>query len=191
MSPELDRFLAAARDARPAIDWPERVAEAMRRLLADAGPGLADELGADIAASDQKGIAVYAQGPDLTVYAVSGQGGLRSAPHDHATTAVVGLIEGSEGYKVYRREGHRAVETGRVRVAAGQVAVMPQETIHAMWCEPGEAGLSLHVYGNSHFDVAERRQWDPATLTEEPFEVGRQRAWIRELTRAARSAPTA
>jgi predicted metal-dependent enzyme (double-stranded beta helix superfamily) len=186
MSPQLAAFLAACRHARPELDWPERMAQAMRRLLADAGPSLAAELRTDIAASEQKGIAVYAQGPDLTVYAVSGQGGLRSAPHDHATTAVVGLIEGSEGYKVYRRERERAVETGRVRVAAGQVAVMGEDTVHAMWCEPGESGLSLHVYGNSHFDADGRHQWDPVTLAEEPFEVGRQRAWIRELTRAAR-----
>ena len=69
-----------------------------------------------------------------------------------------------------------------VRVSAGQVAVMGEETVHSMWCEPTESGLSLHAYGNSHFDVVERRQWDPHTLREEPFEVGRQRAWVRELT---------
>lgn len=186
MSSDLALFLAACQAARPYENWPERIAEAMRRLIAEA-PQLAQELRGDIAASDTKGIAVYAQGPELTIYAVEGTGGLRSAPHDHATTAVVGLIEGSEGYRTWRREGAHLAEGPRVRVSAGQVAVMGEETVHSMWCEPGESGLSLHAYGNSHFDVIERRQWDPHTLREEPFDVGLQRAWIRELTKAARA----
>jgi len=186
MSSELVLFLAACQAARSYEDWPERIAAAMRRLIAEA-PQLAHELRGDIAMSDTKGIAVYVQGPELTIYAVEGSGGLRSAPHDHATTAVVGLIEGSEGYRTWRREGGQVVEGPRVRVSAGQVAVMGDETVHSMWCEPGESGLSLHAYGNSHFDVVERRQWDPHTLREEPFDVGRQRAWIRELTKAARA----
>jgi predicted metal-dependent enzyme (double-stranded beta helix superfamily) len=187
MSPDLADFLAACRAARPHPDWPQRMAEAMRRLIADAGPGLAAELRADIGASPQKGIALYAQGPDLTIYAVEGAGGLRSAPHDHGTTAVVGLVEGSEGYRTWRPDGSGLAEGPRVRVAAGQVAVMGEETVHSMWCEPGESGLSLHVYGNSHFDAEGRRQWDPETLAQEPFDVTRQRAWIRELTKAARA----
>lgn len=186
MSPDLALFLAACRAARPHQDWPERTAAAMRRLISEA-PRLADELRSDIAASETRGIAVYTQTRDLTIYAVEGTGGLRSAPHDHATTAVVGLIEGSESYRTWRRVGARLAESTPVRVSAGQVAVMGEETVHSMWCAPGESGLSLHAYGNSHFDVAERRQWHPHTLREEPFDVARQRAWIRELTTAARS----
>lgn len=186
MSPDLALFLDACRAARPYEDWPERIAAAMRRLIAE-GPHLPHELRGDIAASETRGIAVYAQAPDLTIYAVEGTGGLRSAPHDHATTAVVGLIEGSEGYRTWRRVGAQLAEGPRVRVSAGEVAVMGEETVHSMWCEPCDSGLSLHAYGNSHFDVVERRQWDPHTLREEPFDVGRQRAWIRELTKAARA----
>jgi predicted metal-dependent enzyme (double-stranded beta helix superfamily) len=192
MTAELDRFLAEARRARTEDGeaWPQALAAAMRRLFAEAGPAaLAGELKARISASEVKGIAVFENTDALTIYAVGSSGGLRNPPHDHATTAVVGLIEGAESYRVFRREGPRAVETGRVTVTAPDVAVMPPELIHAMWCGPGEGGISLHAYGNRHFDVPGRRQWDPETLVEEPFDVARQRAWTAELTRAARARP--
>jgi predicted metal-dependent enzyme (double-stranded beta helix superfamily) len=187
LSTALDDFVRACRRARREMGaaWPQAAAEAMRGLLRD--KGLAQALREAISASPEKGIAIFANEPDLTIYAISGQGGLRSAPHDHATTAVVGLVEGIEQYKVYRRDGRRCVETETVQVRAGQVAVMDEDLVHAMWCDSDQSGLSLHVYGNSHFDAAGRRQWDPATLEEEPFDVGRQRAWTRELTRAARA----
>jgi hypothetical protein len=184
----LDGFVTACRRARGEPDWPEAVAREMRELFAAAGPALAEEARARIAASPEKGIAVFVNDPDLTVYAVGSPGGLRGAPHDHASVAVVGLIEGVEQYKVYRREAGRCVETGRVRVAAGEVAVMDEALVHAMWNEAHEGGVSLHVYGNGHFEVPERRQWDPHTLVEQPFDIVQQRAWNRELTRAARAA---
>lgn len=54
-----------------------------------------------------------------------------------------------------------------------------------MWNEPGEGGLSLHVYGNAHFDATDRRMWDPKTHAETAFDHRQQFKWTKQLTAEA------
>ena len=84
---------------------------------------------------------IYVQSADLTIYSVWSEGGLRGPPHDHATAAIIGLVEGVEQYKTYQSSGDQCQETGLKRVTAPSVAVLGHEAIHAMWNEPGEGGL--------------------------------------------------
>lgn len=185
MAEKMTTFVAECQALRLQADWPAQIAEAMRRLLA------AGDLAAELRGELEPGqlAKIYVQSPDLTIYSVWSDGGLRGPPHDHATDAIIGLVEGVEQYKTYQVDGEHCVETGLRRVTAPAVAVLGQEAIHAMWNEPGETGLSLHVYGNAHFEAPDRRMWDPQTYVETAFDHRQQFKWTKELT-AAGQAPT-
>lgn len=186
MGKAMDAFVEECQALRALPNWPQQISGAMKRLLA--ANGLADELMGEL--DPVRKSKLYIQSPDLTIYSVYSEGGLRGPPHDHATNAVVALVEGVEQYKTYRVEGGRCVETGTVRVRAPAVAVMSEDTIHAIWNEPGEGGLSLHAYGNTHFDAADRRLWDPVEGREQAFDHRLQFKWTQELSAAALSTAT-
>ncbi len=183
MAGKMTDFVAECRALRAQPDWPAQIADAMRRLLA------AGDLAGELLGELEPGqlAKIYVQSPDLTIYSVFSEGGLRGPPHDHATHAVVGLVDGVEQYKTYEVKGEHCVETGLKRVTAPAVAVLEHEAIHAMWNEPGETGLSLHVYGNAHFEAPDRRMWNPDTYVETAFDHRQQFKWTKELTAAAAS----
>lgn len=181
MAEKMANFVAECRTLRAEADWPAQIADAMRRLLATGD--LAAELHSELEPGQMARI--YVQSPDLTIYSVWSEGGLRGPPHDHATAAIIGLVEGVEQYKTYQSTGEKCHETGLKRVTAPSVAVLGQEAIHAMWNEPGEGGLSLHVYGNTHFDATDRRMWDPQTHAETAFDHRQQFRWTKQLTAEA------
>jgi predicted metal-dependent enzyme (double-stranded beta helix superfamily) len=178
----MDAFIAECLELRDLPDWAKRVEAALSRRLAD--PAFAEEIVRET--DPQAKTKIFVHSPRLTAYSIWSDGGLRSPPHDHAGEAIVALIRGVEQYKTYLAEGARCVETGLTRVAAPAVAVMPAAAIHAMWNEPAEGGLSLHIYGNIHFDVPGRRMWDPETFEERPFDFQQHTAWSKDLIRAAR-----
>ena len=186
MAEKMTNFVAECRRLREGAEWPAQIADAMKRLLA------AGDLAAELRSELEPGqmARIYVQAPDLTIYSVWSEGGLRGPPHDHATSAIIGLVEGVEQYKTYHSMGEHCQETGLKRVTAPAVAVLDQEAIHAMWNEPGEGGLSLHVYGNAHFDATDRRMWDPETHAEMAFDHRQQFKWTKQLTAEALT-PTA
>jgi predicted metal-dependent enzyme (double-stranded beta helix superfamily) len=181
MAELMDAFIAECLEVRETPDWAHRVEAALSRRMAD--PAFAEEIVRETGEAKTK---IFIHSPRLTAYSIWSDGGLRSPPHDHAGEAVVALIKGVEQYKTYLLEGERCVETGLQRVVAPTVAVMPAEAVHAMWNEPAEGGLSLHIYGNIHFDVPGRRMWDPVTFEERPFDFQQHTAWSKDLIRAAR-----
>lgn len=181
MAEKMANFVAECRTLRARADWPAQIADAMKRLLATGD--LAAELHRELEPGQMARI--YVQSADLTIYSVWSEGGLRGPPHDHATAAIIGLVEGVEQYKTYQSSGDQCQETGLKRVTAPSVAVLGHEAIHAMWNEPGEGGLSLHVYGNAHFDATDRRMWDPQTHAETAFDHRQQFKWTKQLTAEA------
>ena len=179
----LAQFVAQCTRLRDRSDWPQRIAAALRDLLRQQDIG--DLIRQQFTGASE--IAVFHNDPVLTIYAVRSAGGLRGPPHDHATAAVVGLIEGSEQFKLYRREGTRCIETQTHRVSAPHVAVLDDDVVHALWSDPSQSSLSLHIYGNEHFNEPRRSLWDPNGLERVPFDFGSQIRWTRELTNAART----
>lgn len=177
MAFSIERFVADCRAVRGRPDWEQAVAGLLREAMRH-GEDI-DALTAERGASARKGFDIWVQSDDLTIYQVEGRPGLVSPPHDHAGVAIVGVYRGSEGYQNFREQGGRLTPTNRITVHAPDVSVLPAETIHALDnSETGGSG-SIHVYGNLHFDFAERRLWNPDTLDVAPFSTRQQWAWTK------------
>jgi predicted metal-dependent enzyme (double-stranded beta helix superfamily) len=178
----VESFVAECQAARLRADWPEAIAAILRRVIER--PEAIARAMAKRGVSAIRGFDVFLQSPDLTIYQIEGPAGLLGPPHDHATVAIVGVYAGTEGYRVYQREGSRAVETARIEAQVPDVAILRADLVHAIDNTTTRGASSLHVYGNSHFDAKERRIWDPWTFEEAPFNHETQVAWTRTLTKA-------
>ena len=81
-----------------------------------------------------------------TVTIVETEPGHLQPPHDHAMCAVIGVFEGGERNRFYRRTGGRARLATRRVVRPAEVIALRERTVHAISAEPGETCRALHVY---------------------------------------------
>ena len=173
----IERFVEDCRAARERPDWAQVVAALLVEAVRE--PGAIDAQVASRGASARKGFDVWLRSDDLTIYQVEGRPGLVSPPHDHAGVAVVGVYRGSEGYQNYRLAAGRLAPAGRVTVKAPAVSVLPPDLIHALDNSDSAGSGSIHIYDNTHFDLAERRLWNPDTLDEAPYSTAQQFKWTK------------
>lgn len=104
--------------------------------------------------------------------------------HNHGSWGAVGVYEGSDVLRTYRRlddgdaEGHAKIELIEERILnEGDVAVvpLPPQDIHAQAGTPDEAALEFVIFGKNvmamprlYFDVeAERAEWNDTTRSTE------------------------
>lgn len=178
----VESFVAECQSARAREDWPDAIAAILRRAIEQ--PEAIARAMSERGVSATFGFDVLLQSTDLTIYQIEGRAGLLGPPHDHATVAVVAIYAGTEGYRVYKREGARVREVARVEAQAPDVAILREDLVHAIDNTATCGASSLHVYGNSHFDAKDRRLWNPWTLEEVAFKSETQLAWTRALTKA-------
>jgi len=185
----VESFVAECQAVRARADWPEAIAAILRRAIEQ--PEAIARAISERGVSATFGFDVFLQSTDLTILQIEGPAGLLGPPHDHATVAVVAIYAGTEGYRVYRREGSRVLETARIEAQAPDVAILRENLVHAIDNTATRGASSLHVYGNSHFDAKERRLWNPWTFEEVAFNPETQLTWTRALSEAqARSGLT-
>jgi predicted metal-dependent enzyme (double-stranded beta helix superfamily) len=177
MAFSIERFVADCRAVRDRADWPQAIAGLLAEAVKE--PEAIDAEIAARGASARKSFDIWLQSDDLTIYQVEGRPGLVSPPHDHAGVAVVGVYRGSEGYQNYRQADGQLAPAGRVTVHAPDVSVLPADLIHALDNSESPGSGSIHVYGNLHFDLAERRLWNPETLEEAAFSTSQQFKWTK------------
>ncbi|HEY0437715.1 MAG TPA: hypothetical protein VGC92_13825 [Phenylobacterium sp.] len=177
MTFSVERFVADCRALRARPDWAEAIAALLRETVRE--PQAIDAEVARRGPHGRKLLDVWLQSGDLTIYQVEGQAGIVIPPHDHATVAVVGVYRGREGYQNYRLAGGRLTPAERIFVNAPDVAVLPEDLIHSLDNSETEGSGSIHIYGNAHFDLAERRLWNPETLDEAPFSTSQQFKWTK------------
>lgn len=72
--------------------------------------------------------------------------GIHVPPHDHQTTAFIGVYDGAEINHFYLREPERLVHKSTRRVAAGEVIALKPEGIHSVEAADGRPSLGIHVY---------------------------------------------
>ena len=72
--------------------------------------------------------------------------GLHVPPHDHQTTATIGVYEGAEDNHFYLHEDGQMVHKTTRRIAPGDVVSIKPEGIHSVEAANGENSLGIHVY---------------------------------------------
>jgi len=72
--------------------------------------------------------------------------GIHVPPHDHQTTAIIGVFDGAEVNHFYQREPGRLAHKSTRRVAAGDVIALKPDGIHSVQAADGRPSLGVHVY---------------------------------------------
>ena len=95
-------------------------------------------------------------------------------PHDHQTTATIGVYQGAEDNHFYLREAGRLVHKTSKRVSPGEVIALKADGIHSVEAADGAPSLAIHVY-LAKLTTIERSlfDWDSGAaspFTDENFE---------------------
>ena len=104
---------------------------------------------------------------DLTVQRLTWWPGYRSLPHEHRMWAVVGVYDGVEVNRLYRRSGSTVEELETREVDAGTVIVLDETAIHSVENPLRTRTAGIHVYGGAIL-TQERSSWAPDGR-EQPF----------------------
>jgi len=101
--------------------------------------------------------------------------GTHVPPHDHQTTATIGVYAGAEDNHFYLREPGRLVYKSSRRVGPGDVIALKPDGIHSVEAADGKTSCGIHVY-LAALTTAERSlfDWDSGAAcryTDEKFEL--------------------
>ena len=94
--------------------------------------------------------------------------GLHVPPHDHQTTATIGVYEGAEDNHFYLREPGRLVHKTTRRVGPGDVIALKPEGIHSVEAANGAQSCGIHVY-LARLSAIERSLFDWESGEARPF----------------------
>ena len=94
--------------------------------------------------------------------------GLHVPPHDHQTTATIGVYEGAEDNYFYLREGGRLVHKSTRRVGPGEVIALKPDGIHSVEAANDANSCGIHVY-LAKLTTIERSLFDWETGAALPF----------------------
>jgi predicted metal-dependent enzyme (double-stranded beta helix superfamily) len=72
--------------------------------------------------------------------------GLHVPPHDHQTTATIGVYEGAEDNHFYLCEAERLVHKSSRRVGPGEVIALKPDGIHSVEAANDTQSCGIHVY---------------------------------------------
>lgn len=169
---DLDAFLADCRAALAEGEPRLAIRDVLRRAVSDGG-SVAEAL-----RPTEGGITLLHHAPDLTVVHVVWAPHMAIYPHDHRMWAAIGLYAGREDNTFYRRTGpgrRFLEESGGKRLDEGDVAVLGDDTVHAV-ANPGDRLTgAIHIYGGDFVDEP-RSQWNPATAEEQPYDIAEAHA---------------
>ena len=166
---DLDSFVADCRAALREDSSHKAVREVVARAVSDP-PAMLEGLGEPIGGEVRK----LHCSEDLTVLNVIWAPHMTIMPHNHEMWAVIGVYTGREDNIFWRRLPEDA--QGRVE-AAGAKSLAPKEAaplgrdiIHSVTNPVPRLTAALHIYGGDFF-AQPRSEWDPETLSEQPYDV--------------------
>ena len=177
---DIEQFVADCRGAltegQPAL----AVKEVLDRALAR--PADIDEA---LGEPERGGIFTLHRSAEFTVLHVIWPPGVSLYPHEHRMFAANGIYGGREDNTFYRRSAEGIVVSGGKQLDAGEAVLLGSDAIHSVVNPQASYTAAIHVYGGDYF-ATPRSQWDPGTLTEQPFDVERLRQVLAEADEAAR-----
>ncbi|MDH3221069.1 MAG: hypothetical protein OEO19_16175 [Gammaproteobacteria bacterium] len=137
---ELDRFIEQLRAAARDDAAVSRVRELMTAAFRN--PASIRAAMPDYENDDE----ILFEDDNLSIWFVRFVPGLHVPPHDHRTTATIGVYEGAEDNHFYLREADRLVHKSTRRVGPGDVIVLKPDGIHSVEAAAGQSSCGIHVY---------------------------------------------
>jgi predicted metal-dependent enzyme (double-stranded beta helix superfamily) len=112
---------------------------------------------------------------DVTIIVVHSRPGVVQPPHDHSMPAFIGVYQGAEAQRFFRRgttTGDMLVETPGQTIQSGEVLSLGSAAIHAISTADGRWARAVHVYLGPLSSV-DRSLYNPATSQPEPMTAKR------------------
>ena len=159
---DLDEFIrqlrAAAREDEPV----KRVRDLMTDAFSDP-----ESIKAAMPQFDNDDEVLY-EDDTVSIWFVRFVPGLHVPPHDHQTTATIGVYEGAEDNYFYLRETGRLVHKSTRRVGPGEVIALKPDGIHSVEAANNEPSCGIHVY-LAKLTTIERSLFDWESGAARPF----------------------
>ena len=115
---------------------------------------------------------------DVSVLHVVGAPGMRFRPHNHLMWAAIGLYGGQEDNTFYRRTGAGIEISGGRELRVGDVALLGDDTIHAVSNPRRTYTGAIHIYGGNITARPGRSEWDEETRAETSYDFERTRRYF-------------
>ena len=137
---DLDQLVAELREAARADEPAKRVRELMTAAFSDPAA-----IAAAMPHFDNDDEVLF-EDDTVSIWFVRFVPGLHVPPHDHQTTATIGVYEGAEDNHFYLREDDRLVHKSTRRVGPGDVIALKPDGIHSVEAADNKVSCGIHVY---------------------------------------------
>ena len=137
---DLDRFVAELREVALAENPVKKVRDLMTAVFRE--PEAISAAMPEYENDDE----ILFEDDTVSIWFVRFVPGLHVPPHDHQTTATIGVYEGAEDNHFYLREPDRLVHKSTRRVGPGDVIALKPDGIHSVEAAAGQISLGIHVY---------------------------------------------
>ncbi len=171
---DLDDFVSQLRQAA-ASDEPVRQ---VRALMTDAFRD-PDAIRAAMPQFDNEDEILF-EDDSVSIWAVRFLPGLHVPPHDHQTTATIGVYEGAEDNHFYLCEAGRLVHKSSRRVGPGDVIALKPDGIHSVHAADGVESRGIHVY-LARLTTIERSLFDWESGEASPFTDDNYESMLRTV----------
>jgi len=158
----LDDFMQQLRAAAIADEPVKRVRELMTEAFRDP-----EAIRAAMPAFDNDDEILF-EDDSISIWFVRFVPGLHVPPHDHQTTATIGVFEGAEDNHFYLHEPGRLVHKTSKRVEPGDVIALKPDGIHSVEAANGKQSCGIHVY-LAKLSTIERSLFDWESGEARPF----------------------
>jgi predicted metal-dependent enzyme (double-stranded beta helix superfamily) len=137
---DLDSFVMELRAAARTDEPVKKVRESMSNAFRD--PQAIRAAMPDYENDDE----ILFEDDSVSIWFVRFVPGLHVPPHDHQTTATIGVYEGAEDNHFYLCEPGKLVHKSTRRVGPGEVIAIKADGIHSVEAADGKASCGIHVY---------------------------------------------
>jgi predicted metal-dependent enzyme (double-stranded beta helix superfamily) len=171
---DMERFLDDVKRARTEAESHRAVESVLERAVSDPR-ALLGALGEP----KEAGIHTLLHGADLTILNVVWAPLMVLLPHEHAMWASIGVYTGREDNILWERHGSEISATGAAALCEKQMFGLSHDAVHSVTNPIRRLTGAIHIYGGDFFRTP-RREWDPETLRERPFDLEAARDLFRQ-----------
>jgi len=166
---DLFQFVADCRDSLAADKSHKYIREVVARAVSNSAAIMAT-----LGEPQRAGLQELYRSEDLTILNVVWAPMMTILPHNHQMWAVIGIYTGREDNVFWRRvpgvPGKVEIAGGKA-LSVGEAETLGHNLIHSVSNPIRRLTGAIHVYGGDFFGSAQRSEWDPETLMEQPFDV--------------------